>query len=181
MKRRLENIEGKTFGKWKVIKKISSLGYREMWLCKCSCGNIKEVLGQNLRHNKTKSCGCIGKNSVFWKGYGDIPSAYFSRLIADSKRRKIFFNITIQQAWNIFLKQKGKCALSGVDIGFSNSGRSMARAKITASLDRIDSSKGYEIDNVQWVHKVINRIKHNLSDEEFFYWCNKVCINKKYY
>lgn len=30
-----------------------------IWLCKCKCGNLKEVSGQMLRNGNTKSCGCL--------------------------------------------------------------------------------------------------------------------------
>lgn len=33
----------------------------------------------------------------------------------------------------------------------------------TASLDRIDSSKGYTIDNVWWIHKQLNWMKWDLT------------------
>ena len=48
----------------------------------------------------------------------------------------------------------------------------------TASLDRIDSSKGYTKDNVQWVHKDINYIKRDLSDSEFITLCKKVATHR---
>ena len=36
-----------------------------------------------------------------------------------------------------------------------------------ASLDRIDSSKGYLVDNIEWVHKDVNKAKMALSKEDF--------------
>jgi len=48
------------------------------------------------------------------------------------------------------------------------------RAKTTASLDRIDSTKGYTLDNIQWVHKTLNRLKMNLDNQEFIEWCKKL-------
>jgi hypothetical protein len=33
------------------------------WLCKCDCGNEVIVLGNSLKNNATKSCGCIGTKS----------------------------------------------------------------------------------------------------------------------
>jgi hypothetical protein len=52
-----------------------------------------------------------------------------------------------------------------------------ATSKVTASLDRIDSSKGYVEGNVQWVHKRINIMKNDLSDSEFIEWCRVVSKN----
>ena len=46
--------------------------------------------------------------------------------------------------------------------------------RFTASLDRIDNTKGYTQDNVQWVHKDINRIKSDLSQEYFLTLCKTV-------
>lgn len=53
----------------------------------------------------------------------------------------------------------------------------MVRAQ-TASLDRKDSLRGYEPDNVQWVHKTVNLIKWELSEEEFLEWCSKITKHK---
>jgi len=44
----------------------------------------------------------------------------------------------------------------------------------TASLDRIDSSKGYESGNIQWVHKQLNNMKQALPENEFFEWIKLV-------
>jgi len=44
----------------------------------------------------------------------------------------------------------------------------------TASLDRINSVRGYEPDNVQWVHKTVNFMKQALSDKELLEWCQKI-------
>ena len=49
----------------------------------------------------------------------------------------------------------------------------------TASLDRIDSSRGYDADNIQWVHKDINWMKQDFSQSEFIAYCRRV--SKKFY
>jgi len=43
-----------------------------------------------------------------------------------------------------------------------------------ASLDRIDNSKGYHLNNVQWVHKDVNRMKWIFEQDYFIKLCNKV-------
>ena len=43
-----------------------------------------------------------------------------------------------------------------------------------ASLDRIDSSKGYIEGNVQWVTYQANVSKHTMTMEELYEFCRKV-------
>ena len=48
----------------------------------------------------------------------------------------------------------------------------------TASLDRIDSSKGYEIGNVQFISTAINYMKNTMSHEDTLKLCE--IIAEKY-
>ena len=52
--------------------------------------------------------------------------------------------------------------------------KSKDKAKATASLDRIDQNKGYEIGNVQWVHKDVNLMKMYLDEKYFIGLCGKI-------
>ena len=52
------DLTGRQFGEWVVLEPCG----QDKWLCKCSCGTIKQVSGRNLRAGKTKCCGCKGKN-----------------------------------------------------------------------------------------------------------------------
>jgi len=47
----------------------------------------------------------------------------------------------------------------------------------TLSLDRIDSSLGYIEGNIQPVHKVVNNMKSNMTDEEFIEWTKIIANN----
>ena len=49
----------------------------------------------------------------------------------------------------------------------------------TASLDRIDSKKGYIEGNVQWVHKNVNKMKMDLDEKEFFSIVKQVYEHKQ--
>ena len=64
------------------------------------------------------------------------------------------------------------CALSGLPIRFHKPGEKCTAQ--TASVDRINSDLGYTLDNIRWVHKQINWMKIDLSDEDFIYFCKKV-------
>ena len=44
----------------------------------------------------------------------------------------------------------------------------------TASLDRIDNSLGYTLENTQWVHQDLNFMKNKLPESKFINWCKIV-------
>lgn len=94
----------------------------------------------------------------------------FKNMIHNAKVRNIAFTLTIEELWELYQEQGGRCALSGMEIGFVHSKRG------NASLDRIDSSKPYEKGNVWWVHKNVNLAKQSLSVEEFVELCRQVVI-----
>ena len=108
-----------------------------------------------------------GENHPNWTGYKEICGKHFARIKTGAIKRKIEFNINIKQIWELYLKQDKKCAISGLPIYFIINGTGS-----TASLDRIDSSKGYIEGNLQWVHKDINRMKQEFSQEYFINICN---------
>lgn len=107
------------------------------------------------------------------KGCGDLSGSKWCAIRNGARIRGIPLDITIEFAWNLFVLQRSICALSGVPIKLCPSRSKQLRGEDeqTASLDRIDSSKGYTQDNVQWVHKVIQRMKWQLPDDEFVAWC----------
>ena len=148
----------------------------------CNCGNSfehrKEYVIKQYLSNKTLSCGCQrvihenGKNSQNWTGFEDISGQYFSTLKCKSRTKNIEFTITIEYLWDLFLQQDKKCALTDLELKFYTSRR--IDPIQTASLDRIDSNKGYIEGNIQWLHKDINYMKRTYSQEHFIEMCNLV-------
>jgi hypothetical protein len=153
---------------------------RQYCICKCECGNIVRVEKGNLIRNLTKSCGCNRYpqkwNSKSWKGVGEIHKSYYNRLKFEAKNRGYEFNLSIDYLWKLYLIQNKCCALSGTPILFDSKTRLHDR---TASLDRIDNSKGYINGNVQWVHKDINMMKHAFNETYFKDVCERVTFFKK--
>lgn len=60
-----EDLTGKVFDHWEVLQRAERPGY---WLCRCSCGTVKEVNGGSLKHGGTKSCGCIRRDVKDYTG-----------------------------------------------------------------------------------------------------------------
>lgn len=62
----------------------------------------------------------------------------------------------------------GKCAITGIDIQLKKSTRK--NTLTTASLDRIDHTKGYVEGNVQFVSYGINLAKNAFTDQEILHF-----------
>jgi hypothetical protein len=172
--RNIKDLTGKRFGKLIVLKKDSVNVKRGTadWLCRCDCGTEKVITSGSLRSGATTSCGCFRKEKMY-KGYESLSGCLWERVKKGAKKRNLEFKITIKEAWELFEKQKRKCALSGVSIVLVRD-LTRDRKKNTASLDRKNSTKGYTKDNIQWVHKRINQMKNKHSDSDFIEWCKKV-------
>ena len=80
----------------------------------------------------------------------------------------------MKQVWKLYEKQQRQCALTGFLIDFGQENVSLRKYEGTASLDRIDSEKPYEIGNIQWVHKDVNYMKQWFTQERFFQVCKQV-------
>lgn len=147
---------------------------RNYWECKCDCGNItRPIIVSSIIRGDTKSCGCLWENTVR-KGFGEISGEYWSVCIKGAKSRNINFNLSIDDAWELFLNQDRKCLLTGRELNFTTNLRKENRDKHTASLDRIDSNGIYEIKNVCWLHKEINKLKNDFHTNDFIKLCNEV-------
>lgn len=57
------DLTNKQFNRLTVKEKLYKKGNEWYWLCECECGNTCEVSGAQLRSNRTKSCGCLKKET----------------------------------------------------------------------------------------------------------------------
>ena len=179
---KFKDLTGLLFGKWTVLERGPTIKRAITFICKCECGTIKQVYARHLDRGYSKSClKCANQKLSNGKVscIGDIPESFWKEFMrkatgerARESRRKLKFNITLEDAWALYKKQDGKCALSGLPIGFCiecslDKKGHKKHWKHTASLDRIDSTKNYDIENVQWVHKDINIMK-NIYEQQYF-------------
>lgn len=166
---RLIDLTGKTLSGWTVIRRIAnSKSGNTQWLCRCRCGVEKSVRGTRLISDKSNSCySCAVKT-----GHGDLSGSYWGRIQYSAIKRNIPFELTIEDAWAVFVRQGRKCAITDQPIVFAKSKRDISNQ--TASLDRIDSDRGYVLNNVQWLHKDINNLKSDLKEDKFIKLCRLV-------
>jgi len=150
--------------------------YIYRYRCLCACGNTSVVTRWNLLYEHARSCGCLkrrrGSANPCWRGHGRISGYQWARIRNHARNRGLTFSITMKYAWDLFERQDGCCSLTGWKLALDLSSKS--KSTCTASLDRINSKRGYVPGNVQWVHKDVNQIKWDLTSERFIEVCRAV-------
>ena len=94
---------------------------------------------------------------------------FYNRFKKSAFNRQIGWEITPEYISEMF---NGFCALTGWEI-------SLIGPRPTASIDRIDSNKGYKEGNVRWVHKMVNMCKNKYSEIDFTNMCLAIAANTK--
>ena len=175
--RKRPDLINKKFGKLLVLSQVDGIDKRHpAWNCLCDCGNQHKAVSSQLLSNPEICCANCGHKKggkKNWTGYKKISGHFWSQVKWSAKVRNMEFDLDIKDAWNLYLKQNKKCALTGhrIFIRYNNNN--------TASLDRIDSTKHYTIDNIQWVHKKINWMKGDMTESEFINMCRHVVKHEK--
>jgi hypothetical protein len=169
---------GRRFGRLVVSDIVPGPGGRVR--VSCDCGVTKEVSIHNLRHKLTVSCGCqiketrwIRPKEIYPKWA--IPGPVWKKIKDCAQYRNIEFEISKEEAYALLLDQDRCCALSGVEITLPSAPSDFN--EFTASLDRIDTSLGYKLGNVQWVHKTVNLMKNAIPTDVFISMCHMIANN----
>lgn len=129
--------------------------------CSLSCsgkGNIKNIPEEN-----------IGNTKYLKRGSETDEFSQFRYHLRQASYRKHEFNLTLEYLKETWDFQNGRCVYTGIKLkDWSHRGKNSFD---TASLDRIDSNKGYIKGNIQFISKNINYMKHNLSHQETIDLC----------
>jgi hypothetical protein len=148
---------------------------------------------RNEKLNRLNFCTrtCVGKHNL--KNFGDksfdITKLGYKRTgdemtkfryhFRNIKKRFKEVDLTIEDLKDIWIKQNGKCFFTGIELVLSSYSKINKNPIYSASVDRIDNSKGYLKDNIRWVSRAINWMKNDMNDEMVYELLNIIVENKK--
>lgn len=64
MRKGIDDLIGRQFSRWQVIRYHGKDGDDHLWECRCSCGKTGLVNHYNLMRKQSRSCGCLQKEAA---------------------------------------------------------------------------------------------------------------------
>ena len=147
------DMTGRVIGRLLVIEECGrdSSG-KVLWRCRCECGNEVIVRGDNLRNERTTSCGCYHRERLaeantthgmrktrLYKTWSDMLKRAGATKGASEKDKHYYQDrgITVCDEWLVFENFRDWALSHGY--------------KEDLQIDRIDNDKGYCQENCRWV------------------------------
>lgn len=160
--KRVSDISGKRSGFLVAVKYLYTKNEKRYWLCSCDCGGFKVTHTTLINKERIKTCGCrLGTTDR-------LPACrrLATRYKIHARDLKLSYNLSFDDVTKITSSNCFYCnsePSQKVDID-SNHGTFY----IYNGIDRMDSSKGYETDNVLPCCKTCNYMKSTLTQDRFY-------------
>lgn len=191
-----KDLTGLKFADWTVLSYSHNEGKIAFYNCKCSCGVEQVVRGYNLKAGRSKSCVKCGQKRTKDSLIGKDKSKYEPKIMTKmrimreytyrSKNKKRLFELTFQQ-FDFLISQN--CHYCGIAPStYVNKTNESSRLQIRQErydagwvyyngIDRVDSEKGYTINNVVTCCETCNKAKLDMTVTEFKTWIQRVFKN----
>lgn len=141
---------------------------RQLARCRCLCGKEKVIDGGNIATGKSRSCGCR-KGSKKPDGEAQLKSI-FNRYLRQAAERHIDFGLSMEQFKSIVTRA---CHYCGAPPVFKQRREFSSGLEVTG-VDRVDSFKGYCVDNCVPCCLTCNRAKSKMALDQFKSWISSV-------
>ena len=114
--------------------------------------------------------------------YPTLQHSFLARAITLTRyeaknRRNLEFNIDLAYLIDILQTQNNRCALTGWELEFTHGGGLHRTNPLVCTMDRINNNQGYIRGNVQLTCWHPNKIKNNMSNDDFIKMCKAVTLH----
>ena len=175
-----KDLTNQRFGRLTVIEEAGRRGGEVTWRCQCDCGREKIISGKSIRLGRTKSCGCLQKDTIsqIATKHGQSKTALHSiwKSMLDrcnNQNNPAYPNyggrgIKVCERWHSFenfYEDIGKYKQKGL------------------TLDRKDTNGHYEPINCRWATP--RQQSENKNAKGYYWdfsagrWLSKIIVNRK--
>lgn len=171
--RKFEEEKGKRYNYLTVLSEskpvVSSSGNKSRrWLFECECGKRKVLSPSNVFNGSTKSCGCK-KKQLTTKAINKYYESKYKypverRMLSSYKKHGKDFNLSLSEFVKLVNSNCGYCGVKPHKVRFN---KTKSRSKKLNGIDRVDSSRGYSVDNTVPCCTDCNIAKGSKSRVEF--------------
>lgn len=165
------DLTGQEYGTWTCLE------YRgdKKWLCRCICGQEREVATGNLRNGFSSKC----RECVSADGYSAAFNDLFARYRQSAKQRNIEFDLNKALANLMFRLPCNYCGTPPSQIW--QRPQIFKSLVVYSGIDRVDSSKGYISTNIVPCCKRCNIAKRNFTQADFINHAKQIAAYQEYY
>ena len=178
------DLTGRIFGRLTVIELVGRNKYKQfIWKCLCECGKIKNICGNSLKRNFTKSCGCLNTERVIESHRINKGESGFNLLFriyrGSAKLKNLEFNLTKEEFSGLTQQNCYYCGDEPSTISCKTELNCSEESKewsnyVYNGIDRTDNNKGYIIENCVPCCKECNYFKSNRNIENFIKYIKKI-------
>ena len=161
--------------KVQVFKDGRKNGWR--WMASCQCGKIVgPLVPAHIVKGHVKSCGkCQRVNSWVDKrltGVENPSKLVYRNYRYKAHKRGLEFYITYEDFMSLVQEPCIYCGRTNTS--YFNPVTEYDEKFLYTGIDRVNSSKGYVLGNIQPCCKICNRAKSDMSEELFLNWIEEV-------
>jgi hypothetical protein len=169
---------GQRFSRWVAIERVGNgKNGRVRWRCRCDCGVTRNVLVCSLVNKTSRSCGCLNREvnaarHAIYKGMASRNRLTY-QYKASAKKRGFQWTLTNEEAHQIF---ESNCYYCGTSPKQIFKAKECNGSYVYNGIDRVDTSRGYTLDNCVPCCWTCNCAKRKMSSVQFLAWIRSVYV-----
>ena len=155
-------------------------GEKELWLCKCDCGNFSYVKSNHFKRGIVKSCGCQKfepKLHLRRPNNETLKLNLFQSYKDNARHRNKVFDLSKENFLEFIDRECYYCG----NLPNNTNKRFLKYDKTFRynGIDRMDNTKGYTKDNCVTCCETCNKAKLKMNIDDFKNWIKRIYEKQK--